>query len=301
MKILVLMSTFNGEKYLEAQLDSIKDQIIDSKVEILVRDDGSTDGTINILKNYEKKMNMSWYQGENLGAAHSFMDLIEKCGEYDYYAFCDQDDYWLPGKLQRAQSHIACIGEPVLYCSNAKVVDSSLHQVGLNVYRGVPILEVKSLTVIGGLLGCTMFMNKEMIHLIKKHQNQKKVIMHDFYIAQLCALVGGKIIYDSEPTLLYRQHGNNEVGVSYNLLAKIKDRVCTITKQVKVSIADQSGELADLYGDYICMENLVWLKKVSNYRENFLSRCKLAFSKDIHCANLNQAITLRLAVLLGNR
>ncbi len=94
--IVVLMSTYNGEKYIREQLDSIFNQEgIDVKV--VVRDDGSKDTTHAILDEYKKTHELVWYTGENLKSARSFMDLIYQAPESDYYAFADQDDYWDPG------------------------------------------------------------------------------------------------------------------------------------------------------------------------------------------------------------
>ena len=87
MKIAVLMSTYNGEQYISEQIDSILAQEGDFDLELHVRDDGSKDGTINILSRYEEEGKLRWYNNENLGPAKSFMDLIFSCGEYDCSAF----------------------------------------------------------------------------------------------------------------------------------------------------------------------------------------------------------------------
>lgn len=93
--ITVLMSTYNGEKYLKEQLDSILNQEqVDLK--LLIRDDGSTDGTVNILKEYENShTNIKWYSGLNLGCGKSFFQLVLDAPKSDYYAFVDQDDVWV--------------------------------------------------------------------------------------------------------------------------------------------------------------------------------------------------------------
>ena len=93
-KVLILLSTYNGERYIKEQIESLLKQE-NVKVSILVRDDGSTDGTINILNEYQKQGKLKWYTGENLKPAKSFMNLVENAPEYEYYAFCDQDDVWL--------------------------------------------------------------------------------------------------------------------------------------------------------------------------------------------------------------
>ena len=104
-KIQILMSVYNGEKYLETQIKSILSQDCErkniAKVTLLIRDDGSSDNTHEILNKYSKLYpdSIRWYKGENIGVINSFFDLVEHSDEVDYYAFSDQDDYWLPDKL----------------------------------------------------------------------------------------------------------------------------------------------------------------------------------------------------------
>ena len=93
-KVLVLMSTYNGAIFLKEQLDSILNQE-DVNVELLIRDDGSTDSTKFILKEYENYPNCTIVYGNNIGASNSFLWLLENCGKSDYYSFSDQDDIWI--------------------------------------------------------------------------------------------------------------------------------------------------------------------------------------------------------------
>lgn len=295
------MSTYNGEKYLQSQLESIFAQNIDCDVDVIVRDDGSSDNTTSILNEYSMLNMLKWYRGENIGPALSFMELLDNCGEYDYYAFADQDDFWLPDKLQKAKNSLMDIEIPGVYFSNAMIVDEQLRPVGRNVYKRCPKLDFYTLSIAGGILGCTMVMNKKMVNIIKKKKVHKNVIMHDFFVAQLCTSIDCILKYDNAPTLLYRQHGNNEVGVSYSVYSKIKERVQSVTTKSKVSIAEQSSELMILYGKYMTNDKIYWLRKVADYKNSFWSRCQLAMSRKIRFINRNMGITLRLAILLGNR
>ena len=106
MRLTVLMSTYNGEKYLRNQLDSILAQQLPEGMElkVVVRDDGSTDSTLAILEEYTKNNNdkVSYYIGENLKPARSFWHLVHNCEQSDYYSYSDQDDVWFPDKLSRA-------------------------------------------------------------------------------------------------------------------------------------------------------------------------------------------------------
>ena len=96
------MSTYNGERYLREQIDSILQQI-DVEIELIIRDDGSNDGTVQIIEEYASKYPcISYYCGDNVGVGKSFMELLKNAPTADYYAFSDQDDVWLKDKLIRA-------------------------------------------------------------------------------------------------------------------------------------------------------------------------------------------------------
>ena len=118
--VQVLMSTYNGEKYIREQLNSIINQTYPS-IKILVRDDGSSDGTIEILEEYAAKYdNMAYYAGKNLGVIQSFLQLLKDSDDSSaYYAFSDQDDVWLPEKIEKAVEMIENnkeVEQPILYC-----------------------------------------------------------------------------------------------------------------------------------------------------------------------------------------
>ena len=120
MKVKILLSSYNGEQYIREQIDSLLSQT-QTGVEILVRDDGSTDSTKAILDEYQDRDRLSWYGGENLGPGLSFWKLLEDSGEADYYAFCDQDDVWDQDKVEIAvrtlEEAIPDINSiPALYC-----------------------------------------------------------------------------------------------------------------------------------------------------------------------------------------
>ena len=121
-KVVVLLSTYNGEKFLEEQLRSLQGQIgVD--VTVLVRDDGSTDNTHAILDEWSKNGFLSWYTGPNLGPAKSFLDLLCNAPDADYYAFCDQDDVWHKDKVKTFLCEINATKKD-LYFSDGILVDA---------------------------------------------------------------------------------------------------------------------------------------------------------------------------------
>lgn len=299
-KIAVLMSTYNGEKYLREQIDSILAQKGNFELNLIIRDDGSKDGTVTILKEYEESGKIEWYQGANCGPAISFMELLHKAEGYDYYAFADQDDYWLDCKIRRAVSRMKN-DKPQLYFGNGLLVDEKLESLGSNVYKKRPVTDFNTVLCAGGLLGCTMVFNKKLADIVRAKELPKSIVMHDFYVALICGGVGGEIIYDHKPYIKYRQHGGNVVGVSHGITGKIKDRIASIRKRPAVSIESQAHDLLKRYSDVILNDNKEFLSKVAGYRRTLLSRVALACSLKTRYVNMNKSITLRLAILLGNR
>lgn len=300
MKVAVLMSTYNGEKYVEQQIDSILNQQGEFELKLLVRDDGSIDSTQEILEKYSKAGKLEWYSGSNRGVAKSFIELLKRCVDYDFYAFSDQDDYWSTNKIQSGIEQLSSFTEaPALYVSNAELVNSNLEPLGCNVYKNYPKLDFYTLSCAGGLLGCTMIFNNTLAKLVQKYPIPNKMFMHDFYLAILCSSVSGKIVYDNEARIKYRQHGNNVVGVAYGVFGMLKSRWNDITTKEKVSIAEQAYELCML--DEIDVEHKKWLKEISNYRNNMLNRIKLATTRKTKYINKNMAFKLRMSILLGNR
>lgn len=300
-KIAVLMSTYNGEQFIREQIDSILLQKGDFQLDLWVRDDGSKDGTQNILKEYESKGKLKWYTGENKGPAYSFIDLLNHCKNYDFYAFADQDDFWDEDKINIGIKEIETYKKPALYCCNAELVDFSLKSLGRNVYIEKPKLDFYTLSVAGGLLGCTMIFNKYLASYIPK-QLPQKIILHDFYMAELCSLIDGDILYDENPHMKYRQHGNNVVGVSHGIIGTIKSRISDILTTQSVSIADQALELNKLkFINDVSFEKREWLNIILNYRKNIFSRLKLALSTKTNYINFNMGLKLRMSILFNNR
>ena len=128
-KVTILLSSYNGETYLDEQLESIVAQK-GVMTDILVRDDGSSDHTCDILDQWQQKTSLRWYSGENIGPARSFMDLLRQADDSCYYAFSDQDDYWLSDKLKVAVDKLESYERrPALYFCQTELVDKKLNRV----------------------------------------------------------------------------------------------------------------------------------------------------------------------------
>ena len=289
-KLTVLLAAYNGEKFLREQLDSILNQNLpqDIELKIIVRDDGSTDGTLDILKEYcdNYKDVVSYYAGENVRTARSFLHLLKNCPQSDYYAFSDQDDFWYPDKLARAIEALQAEPEqdiPLLYCSNVMVSDAELNPVGImnseKIYSDLAHVLIYVMSN-----GCTqVFNNRTRDELLKYDMDKNLVIMHD-RLAELIIAMTGKIIYDENPTMLYRQHGSNVVGEqSIGRVKSFFRRVKRFFGSSNSIRSDRCRMFLELYGDRLNDEQKRLLYAVGYYKTDKNARKTLmkdkAFSK----------------------
>ena len=146
-----------------------------------------------------------------------------------------------------------------------------------------------------------MIFNHNLAAIIQKERMPQKMVMHDFFLAELCLAAGGKVFYDPNVTMQYRQHGNNTIGVSYGILRTIKDRLKDINTPMEPGISEQSKEILDIYFNRMEPETRQWLEKIAAYKSNVWNRAGLAISKKTRYANFNLGLKNRLAILLGNR
>lgn len=264
------MSTYNGERYLPEQLDSLLRQVgVD--VHILIRDDGSKDSTLRILEEYSREYsNINYYAGVNKGVIASFNDLLERpeLEYYDYIAFCDQDDVWDEDKILIAVSNIEKFSDiPAMYCSNLLLADEQLH---LMRSMRKPVKQyTESMAMVQNIgTGCTQVFNKKALELYRKGIGCR-MEMHDYWLTLVCIFMG-KIIYDENAHIRYRQHKNNVVGAKNT---KVVSAVAHITKQkkeVRVPMLKDFSETYSIpYADGKCIQ------EVLDYRNSFLCRMKL--------------------------
>lgn len=304
MRLAILMATYNGEKYLQEQLSSILHQQVDIPFDLIVRDDGSTDSTVSILQTYQEKGLLRYYTGENLGAARSFLHLLRSHPDYDFYAFADQDDVWNPGKVQKGLDAVRGQAGPALYCTNAALVDAQMQDIGRNTHREMPTYNLVSMLCLASCAqGCTSVLNSALARVIQQHDVPEVFIMHDSLITCLCALMGGKVIYDHTPSMKYRMHGSNVFGMvtaKQSLSRVIKSRLKEITTKPKVSMYAQARSLLDTYRDVIPQENQALCATVIRAEKGLGARLKLVLDKNLRHDTLNKTVTKKLQILLGN-
>ena len=211
--ITVIMSAYNGSKYIEAQLDSIFQQV-GVKVLCYVRDDGSTDDTLQVLKKYVSTSGeLIICEGENVGWERSFLLALKDAPQADYYAFADQDDIWFEDKLISGIKMLEKEGsknKPCMYHCNKISVTEDLKPLAHQVRRTPRPLNRQNALIQEYAQGCSIIMNENARQLITKYIPREK-IAHDFWCGLLCYLFG-EVIYDNKPHFYHISHGNNASG-----------------------------------------------------------------------------------------
>jgi glycosyltransferase involved in cell wall biosynthesis len=224
--VAILMCTYNGEDFLEEQLDSIETQDYKNWT-LFVNDDGSKDATLKILKAYQKKWGakkLHIRKGPKKGFAQNFLQIInDKKISADLYFLSDQDDVWMSHKLSHAIKKISKLdhSKPYLYCARTTYVSSDAKKIlgQSDLFLKPPSFKNALIQSIAG--GNTMAFNN---HLKKATQKYPKVnvVSHDWWLYILNELLQGKTFYDAESTILYRQHKGSLIGNNTTLLAKLK-------------------------------------------------------------------------------
>ena len=214
-KVLVLMSTYNGERFLEEQLDSILSQE-DVNVSLLVRDDGSKDNTCQILSDYAlKHQNIELKLCENVGFVKSFSELVKMAVtldiDADYYAFADQDDIWMPQKLAMACSVLATKdnSKPNLFTSNSMQIDAEGRELELFHKGPEPKFRKGNVLVFGTEQGCSMVFNRKAVEIYSEHE--PSLTWHDRWLYHICYFLGS-VTYDHQPLFYYRRHEKNALA-----------------------------------------------------------------------------------------
>lgn len=292
-KILVIMSTYNGHKYLREQLDSIFAQK-DVDIRLLVRDDGSSDDTINILEEYGAHKNIQIIRGTNVGPCKSFIDAIFAADDADFYAFSDQDDVWLPEKLLKALSYISYQQGPALYHSNAAMVDKDLKPMANIVFDH---LETFGGALLTSATGCTMVMNKSLMDIVKTYYpNIKKVVMHDAWVYRIAYAIGAYVYYDKNSYICYRQHENNvATGTSYTFKKKIEK---LFIKEVNIR-QTTVDEILIGFRKYMNTSNIMIAESLAYYKRSFFNRVRLLLNRDIRTNYLKTNIQIKVLIILG--
>lgn len=221
MMIALLLATYNSGKYLREQLDSLFLQTYKDWT-LYVHDDGSIDDTLDIVKEYSDKYPNRIFvvapELKGLGAYMNFVTIMNAV-EADYYAFCDHDDVWLPNKLEISVERMQLEEQkypnlPIVVNTDMMVVDQNLNVLNESFWNYSRLLpnhiKFEELVSCNSVNGCTMLFNNNAKQVT--HGNEPYCLMHDTLVSQSVAIAGGIISVIKKPTMLYRQHLNNEIG-----------------------------------------------------------------------------------------
>lgn len=225
----VLLATYNGEKYLTEQIDSILNQTY-TNINLIISDDCSTDNTKEILEQYKKKDNRVsvYYQEKNLGYIKNFEFLLRKV-EHNYYMLSDQDDVWLPEKIEKSFNKLKEENADLVF-TDLEVVDENKNLIEKSFNKHMKkerkinrALNKKEFEYLyNSITGCTILSKKFFLSKILPIPKESKYIIHDSWIGLIVSLYG-KISYLNEPTIKYRQHSKNQVGANRNIYKSFEE------------------------------------------------------------------------------
>ncbi len=214
--VAVLLSVYNGAPYLREQLISLCAQSHTDWV-VLWRDDGSRDDSRALMARFAAEVGpercREWRSGARLGVTGSFLTLLRAAEGYPYVAFADQDDVWLPGKLARAIDWLTGEGARLgLYCARQRLVDHRLSPIGYSpAYPNPPRFPAALAQNIA--TGCTVVLNRKAADRIAE-SDPPAASVHDWWSYLVVSALGGRVLFDEEPQVLYRQHAGNAIGAA---------------------------------------------------------------------------------------
>lgn len=289
--VTVVMPTYNGEKYLKEQLDSLIAQK-GVKVNILVRDDGSKDGTVDILEDYQERGLLKWYTGEHLNVQKGNLDLLKNAPKSDYYAFCDQDDVWDEDKLLIAVTELDELdnSKPAMYYCGQRLVDENLDLISVH-----PISADRSPHtnfLISNVAGCTAVFNQELVDAVNSAEPEF-ILMHDSWLFKVCLALGGSYYADRAAHINYRQHGNNVAGLNSGMKGKMRQ----VKRYLDVfEIQKQCENLLVCYGDRMTPEYKKLTEEICSYDQSVKKWMGLLNSKefDFKSTSLNGVVKLKI-------
>jgi glycosyltransferase involved in cell wall biosynthesis len=301
-RLYVLLSTYNGQAYLEELLQSVLSQSY-SDFQLYIRDDGSTDSTVDILQKYQAlDQRIVVELGSNIGVQTSFYSLLERVEDATgFYAFCDQDDIWDEQKLEVAINAIQGSPRPeaTLYFSRLSCVDSANNHLYDSEQPRAP--GIFNALVQNSAVGCTCVFGAQ-VRSDFLRANPAHMMMHDWWL-YLCAASRGTLIYDEVPRIRYRQHENTatpreEPGIS-RLLNRFRGLLGRIGERERglESLAQANAFLATYPDcDPLISSTLEGLNN-SHGIAGFMRRLVFVFSTPLHRNDRLETLSLKLVIL----
>ena len=293
--VAVLLSHYNGGNYIEEQLISLNKQVGVS-CDIYIRDDGSSNNNdIHKLTDLCKKYhNVQLIKGKNVGVVRSFYSLLKVVEHYEYYFFCDQDDYWYENKIINAVTLLKNNSGAALYCSSYDLVNDKLGSLGIASPK--PIASFYNAIFKNFCTGCTCAINKKLRHELLNDYYNEDIPMHDWWFL-LVAYIKGSVIYDEVPSMKYRQHALNVVGGTDSVAYKAKRFITHLTQNNNVRSNMMRDLVENSNGD--SSEYINEIKTILNSQNSFRLRLKIIQEHKFSYSSKLDLLSIYLVVFLG--
>lgn len=299
-RVLIMMSTFNGKDTIYQQVNSILEQK-NVYVHILIRDDGSDEECIQII-NKIKVQNPDQIDclfGDNIGWKQSFMELLYSASiKYDYFGFSDQDDIWMEDKLWRCiqlmeQDSINC--GKLTHCNSLSVGADLKLRNEQEKRIGCPHSH-KAAIAMEYFQGCGMLWNREIMEIIRMHRPINKDIAHDYWVG-LIATLFGKIYFCDEPLFFHIRYQEN-ASSDGSVWKGRKNRLKQFMRNECVYM-NPTQDLIIGYKDMLCFDDLMFLKRLSVYKINYMDKAIILMDKAFKRTSLKSTLLLKITILLN--
>lgn len=298
--VIVLMSSYNGARFLNEQLQSILDQDFDGNITVLIRDDGSKDTTLNLIRRVKQSdtRTLEVIEGKNLGPQRSFLALIQLAGDADYFFFADQDDIWYPDKIQRGVDALRKCDGPACFTSNYDIYNSDLEQKRERVLKERPPFRPLKIIFYNQIPGCAMGFNRQLMNALK-NVKLSNVMMHDSMTLAFAAAIG-EVLYDEQPGIAHRIHGDNVVGEGHKKIVLHKwlvEKIGLVLHKEDYNLSEMAGQfLASGRVKKTCEEDLLLLR---DYKKSWVNTMRLLKHPDSHDVFLDRTtLSIRSKILL---
>ncbi len=304
--VAIVMTTYNGEKYIEEQIKSILSSLYQDFT-LYIFDDGSTDSTLSILEyfkeSYPDKVNVI-RNISNYGVTMNFIQALTKM-TVEYIMFSDQDDVWLPNKigisLKRMKQMEAQFSKeyPIAVFTDAHVVDHNLSTINPSFFRSGHLdpgkTDLAHLLMENKLIGCTVMVNAALRRKLQSNRLPRHARYHDWWIALIAASFG-KIGFVKESTLLYRQHGNNMVGDT-GFITYIKNRITNLQLQREAlrALYRQAEDFINIYGGQLDEDTREIIRRFSALGELGFAKRRI---EAVRCGYLKSGLLRNIGLML---
>ncbi len=299
--ILVLMSTYNGEQFLEAQVRSVMNQKSQHTVTLRIRDDGSSDRTCEIIEKLqgEYPARIELIKAKNKGCNASFFELLKNASGYDYYSISDQDDVWLENKLDFSVEALSKEDNsiPLLFASTSYLTKNDL------VPYGTTRKKKKDFSIYNTLVQCicpghTQVMNNALLDKIKVDIDVNKIYVYDSWVMNM-AMLYGKIVFTNDSYTYYRQHESQQLGSGVGMMGHLK----ACLQRIKAN----DGKKYRNQIQYFCEVNKEKMESLNCYKEiecflsatTFFQRVGYAFKSKLYRQSPVETLALRMAIVAG--